>query len=147
MGSTYHLFQRAERVEWLSARVYGALKVRFQDDAEAHALFVRLEAEEEQHAKRVRLLASHYSRDRRLPVEADPGDLERCADECEQAILEIEAGAWGDDLAEVKRRLVAMEERLVIAHAEVLARNATTPLRDFLAQLAELDVWHVQLLK
>jgi hypothetical protein len=144
--SAYQLFQRAERVEWLSARIYGALKVRFQEDAEAHALFVRLEAEEEQHAKRVRLLAAHYSHDRSLTVDADAGDLDMCAAECEEAIAEIEEGAWGTDLPEVKRRLLSLETRLVRAHADLLARNAAPALRDFLAQLASLDTEHLQLL-
>jgi hypothetical protein len=146
MGSTYHLFQRAERVEWLSARVYGALKERFPEDSEAHALFARLEAEEEQHAKRVRLLAADYFRDRTLTVEADPGELDLCVGECERAIGEIESGAWGTDVAEVKRRCLALEERLVRAHADLLTRHADSPLRDFLAQLAYLDMAHVQLL-
>jgi hypothetical protein len=146
MGSTYLLFQRAERVEWLSAQVYGALKNHFQDDSEAHALFVRLEAEEEQHATRVRLLSAHYWLDRKLTVDADAGELEVCIAECERAIEEIEAGVWGTDLPEVKRRCLALEERLVRAHADLLTRHSDSPLRDFLAQLAYLDVAHVQLL-
>ncbi|HET7825604.1 MAG TPA: hypothetical protein VFK90_09730 [Anaeromyxobacter sp.] len=146
MGSTYYLFQRAERVEWLSARVYGALKERFRDDPEAHALFVRLEAEEEQHAKRVRLLAAHYFRDRTLTVEADPRELDLCIAECDRALLEVESGAWGTDVDEVKRRCLALEERLVRAHADLLTRHADSPLRDFLAQLAYMDMAHVQLL-
>lgn len=144
--SAYQLFQRAERVEWLSARVYGALKLRFEGDTAARSLFVRLEAEEEQHAKRVRLLAAHYSHDRALTVDADAGDLELCAAACEEAIAEIEAGAWGTDLAEVKRRLFELETRLVRAHADLLARNAIPALRDFLAQLAALDTEHLALL-
>ncbi len=146
MASPYQLFDRAERVERLSARVYGALAVRFEDDPEAHALFVRLGMEEEQHANRVRLLAAHYRHDPKLPVEADAGELDVCAAECERAIAEVEAGAWGTDLADVKGRLAALEEHLARAHADLLARNAAPALRDFLAQLAALDSAHAHLL-
>ncbi|HEY6101082.1 MAG TPA: hypothetical protein VIW03_16720 [Anaeromyxobacter sp.] len=147
MASPYQLFHRAERVERLSAHVYGALAARFRGDAEAHALFVRLQTEEEQHASRVRLLAAHYRNDPKLPVEADAGELDVCAAECERAIAEIEVGAWGTDLAEVKGRLAALEERLARAHADLLARNAAPALREFLAQLASLDAAHARLLE
>lgn len=146
MASPYQLFHRAERVERLAARIYGALAVQFRRDAEAHALFVRLEAEEEQHASRVRLLAAHYRNDPKLPVQADAGALDACVAECEQALDEIESGGWGTDLAQVKARAAALEERLGRAHAELLARNANPALREFLAQLAALDVAHRALL-
>jgi hypothetical protein len=147
MASPYQLFHRAERVERLSGDVYAALAARFRHDAETHALFARLAAEEEQHASRVRLLASHYRHDPKLPVDADAGELEACAAECEQAIGEIEAGAWDGDVSEVKRRLVALEKHLARAHADLLARNAVPALRDFLAQLASLDSAHLRLLE
>jgi hypothetical protein len=147
MASPYQLFHRAERVERLSARIYAALAAQFRHDAEAHALFLRLEAEEEQHASRVRLLAAHYRNDpKKLPVHADPGALDGCVAECEQALSEIEAGAWGTDLAEVKARAAELEERLARAHAELLALNASPALREFFAQLAALDAAHVRLL-
>jgi rubrerythrin len=146
VASPYQLFRHAERVERLSAELYRALADRFPDDAEARALFSRLEAEEEQHANRVRLLAAHYRNDPKLPVEADAGELEACAAECEQAIAEVEAGAWNGDAAAVRRRLAALEERLARAHADLLARNASPALREFLAQLAALDSAHARLL-
>ncbi len=146
MTSPYQLFRRAERVERLSSELYRALAAAFRDDPEAHALFSRLEVEEDQHANRVRLLAAHYRNDPKLPVEADPGELEACAAECEQAIAEVEAGGWRGDLAETRRRLAALEERFARAHADLLARNASPALREFLAQLAALDSAHARLL-
>ena len=146
MASPFQLFHRAERVERLSAQVYEALANRFREDAEARELFVRLEAEEEQHANRVRLLAAHYRHDPKVRVEADAGELDVCAAGCEQAIAEIEAGAWDGDLAQVKGRLAALEGHLVRAHADLLARNAAPALRDFLAQLAVLDAAHARML-
>ncbi len=146
MASPYQLFHRAERVERLSAGIYAALAARFRHDREAQALFVRLEAEEEQHASRVRLLAAHYRNDPKLQVSADLGSLDACVAECERALAEIETGAWGTDLAEVKARASALEVRLAGAHAELLALNASPPLREFLAQLAALDAAHAELL-
>lgn len=146
MASAYQLFHKAERVERLSAEVYGALAIRFRGDPEAHALFVRLQLEEEQHASRVRLFAAHYRNDRRLPVEADAAELDACIAECEQALAEVESGAWGEDLAEVKARLAALEARLAHGHAELMARNAAPALREFLAQLAAMDTEHARIL-
>jgi len=145
--SSYQIFQRAERVERLNARVYAALARVFRDDAEAAALFLRLEAEEEQHANRVRLLAAHYRHaPKALPVAADAGELDLCAAECERAIAEIEAGRWGTDFAEAKRRAADLEEQMARAHADLLARNASTALREFFAQLAAQDEAHARLL-
>lgn len=147
MASTYHLFQRAERIEVLSGNIFGALAHQFADDPEARALFTRLEAEEQQHAVRVRLLAAHYRHDPRMLGRAEAQGLEESLAECEQALAEVEAGEWGRDLVTVKRRLAALEERLARAHAELLLGERNPALREFFAQLAAQDVGHARLLE
>jgi hypothetical protein len=144
VASPYQLFQRAERVERLCSLVYLTLAERFRHDAEACALFTRLAAEEEQHANRVRLVAAHYRNDPKLPICADLGGLEACAAECEQAVAEIQAGSWGTDLDEVRRRVFDIEIHMAQAHADLLARNASPELREFLAQLAQQDDAHAR---
>ncbi len=147
MASVYELFQRALRVEEVSALMYAALAKRF-DDEETSALFARLEAEEWQHASRVELLFAHYRHDPKLlaGMETDIGPLEACIAESEQALAEIQAGQWEHDLAVVKQRLAALEQRLAAAHADLLLRNAHPGLRAFFAQLAEQDEAHARLL-
>ncbi len=148
MASVYRFLQRAQRVEEISALIYGALAKRFEDDAEAGALFARLEAEEWQHASRVELLLAHYRHDPKLlaGMESDARPLEGCIEESEQALAEIEAGLWEDDLAAVKQRLADLEEHLAAAHADLLLRDAHPGLRAFFAQLAEQDEAHARLL-
>ncbi len=146
MASTYQLLESAEEIEATSARIYGALAKAFAGDPEARALFAQLEAEEEQHASRVRLLAAHYRRDSKLPVKADADELDACVAAGERALAEIEAGAWGRDLDEVRRRLAALEDQLALAHAHLLARSANPALRSFFATLAEQDEAHARLL-
>ena len=146
MGSTYQLFERAERIEAVSARIYGALARTFRADPGARELFARLEAEEDQHATRVRLLAAHYRHDPKLPVAADASALDACLDGATRALSEIEAGRWGSDLEEVKRRLAALEARCAAAHAHLIAASASPALREFFAALAEQDEAHARLL-
>lgn len=148
MASTYQLFQRAERIEIVAGNVYAALAGQFRDDPEAKALFAKLAVEEEQHAARVRLLAAHYRHDSRIlgPGETDSTGLDGCLAECERALAEVEAGAWGRDLSEVKGRLAALEEGLAQAHADLLLGETNPELREFFAQLAAQDVGHARLL-
>lgn len=146
MASNVLLFEAAERIETLSGRIYGALAKVFGGDPDARALFVRLQAEEEQHASRVRLLAAHYRRDAKLAVDGEAAELEACSAAAAQALAEVEAGRWGADLDEVKRRLAALEEALARAHAHLLARSASPALREFFAVLAEQDEAHARLL-
>jgi rubrerythrin len=144
--TTYQLFDRAEKIELLSARVYAALSQVFAGDPEVRALFARLEAEEQQHASRVRLLAAHYRNDPKLQVDAPAAELDRCVEEAGRALAEIEAGLWPADVAEVKRRLRELEDRLGRAHAHLLATAATPSLHAFFVALAEQDAAHARLL-
>ena len=145
-STTWQLLERAERVEVLSARIYGALARRFRGAPEVRALFERLEAEEQQHASRVRLLASHHRNEPRLPLDADPAALDVCIADATRALADIEAGRWPTDLAEVRGRLRALEDRLARAHAEVLSKGAPPALRSFFEILAQQDEAHARLL-
>jgi hypothetical protein len=146
-GSTFDVFRKAERVETVSAEIYAALARRFSDDPDAYALFVQLEAEELQHASRVRLLAATYRNDSKLVGAVHGGEeLAACLSEAEAALAEVQAGRWGSTLGEVLKRLARLEDRLVLAHANLLALNAGGGLREFFEQLARMDDAHVQLL-
>jgi rubrerythrin len=146
--STFELFKCAERIEAVSAALYAALARRFRDDPEAHALFVRLGAEELQHASRIRLVAASYRNDSGV-LERVRGakELEACLAESERALADVEAGIWGSDVTQVKRRLRFLEAELSRAHAHTLLEDGDPGLRDFFRQLAAQDAAHAELLK
>jgi rubrerythrin len=146
VASTYQLFERAGQIEAIAARIYGALAEAFRGDPGARALFARLQTEEEQHASRIRLFGAHYRHDPKLAVEADRRILDACLADATRALAEIEAGAWGRDLDAVRTRLVALEERLSAAHAEVIAKSADPAIRAFFEALAGQDEAHARLL-
>lgn len=145
--STFGLFKRAERIELVSAAIYGALAKRYRGDADARALFARLEAEEQQHASRIRLLAAAYRKDSKLLDKVNGAEqLDACLAEADAALREVERGEWGPALADVLDRALRLEDRLAKAHANLLALNGNGALRDFFEQIARMDDAHVQLL-
>lgn len=148
MVTTYELFERAERVELLSAAIYGAVAERFREDLEARALFLRLQEEELQHARRVRLLAARYRHDGRLlpRAPADRPSLDQLVADGEAVLESVRAGRLGQDLAAVKRSLAALEGRFQDAHAELIASAGHPELRRFFEQLARGDAAHARLL-
>ncbi|HUL60843.1 MAG TPA: hypothetical protein VLU43_16300 [Anaeromyxobacteraceae bacterium] len=148
MTTTYHLFDVAERIEVVSAEIYGALAIVWAGDADAKALFGQLQDEELQHAARVRLLAARYRHDPRIVrlATADGGELERLLVDAEAMLGDIRAGRWPHALAETKRRLAEMELRTERAHAEFLSKGADAALREFFEQLAQQDDAHRALL-
>jgi len=147
LPTTFDLFGRAERIEIVSAAIYGALAKRFREDAEAQELFVRLEAEELQHATRVRLLASAYRTDPKVLGKVSGGDeLADCLSEAEAALHEVQSGGFGSSLDEVKQRVGLLEVRLAKAHANMLVLNGSGGLREFFEQLARMDDAHARLL-
>jgi rubrerythrin len=146
--STYQVFEEAERVELLSAAIYGALAERFTGDRDARALFPRLQEEEIQHASRVRLLAARYRHDSKLleRVASESRNLRPLIDECEAILAAVKDGSWGRDLDEVTRNLAALEERFCRAHADLIAREGHPELRVFFIQLARQDEAHGRVL-
>src|SRR5574337_1242648 len=112
MGSTFQLFEKAERLELACAGIYRSLAEQFRYDPVARDLLERLAAEEEQHAARVRLLAGRYQHDSRLLTEARGAahHLDDLLAEAQQVQAQIAAGQWRQDFAAVKARLGEMEE-------------------------------------
>lgn len=149
MGSTFQLFEKAERLEVLCADIYRALARQFQDDPPARDLFQRLEAEERQHATRVRLLAARYQHDSKLLEAAAVAahHLDELLEEARAVLSRIEAGGWGAGLEVVKRELADLEDRFSAAHAQVIASTANPALRAFFEQLARQDRAHRELLR
>jgi rubrerythrin len=149
MSGTYALLRLAERIELLSAQLYRLLADRFREDRATRALFLRLECEEDQHASRIRLLAARYRHDGRLleRVSATHQFLEGLVARGEAIVEEVARGAWGTDLAEVKRRLGEVELEFCHAHAHFLSEDGHPELRAFFAQLAEQDQEHARLLR
>ena len=147
MACTFEVFEIAERIEEVSAAIYGALARRFEEDADARALFVQLEAEELQHVNRIRLLAATYRHDSKLLDRVNGGaELAESLAEAERSLEEVQSGGWGARLADVLGRLARLEDRLARAHANLLALNGNGQLRHFFEQLARMDDAHVQLL-
>jgi hypothetical protein len=147
LGSTFDLFRRAERIESVAAEIYGVLARRFSGNPDAYALFTQLEAEEQQHAARVRLLAASYRNDSKLLREVNgASELAACLADAEGALAEVRAGGWGRGLTEVLARVARLEDRLVCAHANLLALNGDGALREFFEKLTEMDDAHVELL-
>jgi len=145
--TTFEVFKKAERIETIAAAIYAFLAKQFADDADVRALFARLETEEAQHAARVRLLASRYRGDSKLLASVPGGpELETCLAHAEAALVEVQSGGWGRDLASIKVRLAALELELADAHAQAIAKDGHPALRDFFRQLALQDDAHASLL-
>jgi rubrerythrin len=150
MTSAHTLFAAAERLEMLAAEVYRLLAERFASREPVRAVFWRLHQEEVQHAARVRLLAAQYRNDPGLFASAalfrgtpDPVEL---VGEVTVAVRELEAGAWGDDLDEVKARVVEMERRCVSLHSQFMVAGAPREISSFFEELARHDEEHERLL-
>jgi hypothetical protein len=146
--TTFDVFRVAESIESIAAAIYAACARQFAGDEQGRALFARLEAEELQHASRIRLLATQYRTDRRLLERvAGAAELQGCLRVAEDALSEVQGGAWGADLAAVKLRLADLETRLSRAHAQTIALDGHPALRDFFRQLALQDEAHARLLE
>jgi rubrerythrin len=145
--TTFEVFKTAERIENVAAAIYAFFAKQFADDPDLRALFVRLETEEQQHASRVRLLASRYRSDSKLLANVPGGpELDACLAQAEAALAEVQAGAWGRELAGIKERLARLEAQMAGAHAQAIAKDGHPALRDFFRQLALQDEAHLALL-
>jgi len=143
------VFRLAERIELKTAQLYRTAAARFDWTLEDRQLLKQLEDEEHQHASRVRLFRARYLSDRGLFHLRALGlegleNLERATGEL---LARIEAGAYADDLAGLKRCLFELEERAAIAHAEVMADGAHPAVAGFMRALADQDRAHRELLK
>ena len=148
MSTTYQIFEKAERIELISAAGYALLAQRFGGDPDARALFLQLEEEELQHAARVRLLAARYRHDSRLldGSPADPRELDLMLEDAEAAFAAIREGDFANSAEEAVVNLIALEDRCARAHAELIAHDGHPALREFFHQLAAQDRAHREML-
>jgi rubrerythrin len=150
MAVEYALFAASERLELLAAELYRILAERFAATEAVRELFWKLHQEEIQHASRVRLLAAQYRHDSGLFGSAalfdGAPDPRLMLAEVEATVREVAAGAWGNDLQEVRARLIAMEKRCVSLHAQFMVAGAPPEISSFFEELARQDEQHEQLL-
>ena len=146
MATTYQIFATAERIEEISAEIYGLLVVQLSGESGARALFQRLAEEELQHAKRVRLLASRYRHDPHLLGAASPAALDEVLAEAEAILSAVKQGGFAKNLAEARHKLAEVEERSSRAHAELIASEGHPALREFFRRLAAQDRAHQEFL-
>ena len=150
MTSVHSLFANAERLELLAAEMYRLLAERFAAREPVRELFARLGAEEIQHASRVRLLAAQYRNDPWLFGGAvlfegtpDPAAMLR---DLEGDVRALEAGAWGNDLSQVRGRILEHERRCVSFHTQFMVAGAPPAIASFFEELARQDEEHERLL-
>jgi rubrerythrin len=148
MAGTYAVFNKAERLEQLSAEVYRAAAEAFPAAPEAQ-LLKRLADEEDQHAVRIRLLASRYRHDSSLFQNTDfkLKALDALILEAQGLKREIDAGRWKDDLPGLIARLAELEARGESSHADLLAQGADPQVEGFFRRLAEQDRAHLEVLR
>jgi len=146
--SSYEIFDKAERLEMLSAEIYRLLAERFRGEPAASDVFTRLMEEELQHATRIRLLKARYRHDARLFENADltSANLDAVVREGQETVAAIARGEWSASLEVVKQELAEIEDRFGAAHAHVLCEGAVAPVRAFFEQLARQDQEHRRLL-
>ena len=148
LTTTYEIFEKAERIEVLSAEAYASLAVLFESDPAARKLFLRLEEEELQHASRVRLLAARYRAESRLlGPSAAPEELDALLREVEALVRSIRDGSFARSVEEACAKLAAFEESASRAHAEAIARSGHPELQRFFQALASQDRAHQELLR
>ena len=144
--TSYDYFARAEEIERVCAEIYTELARDFADDPPVSATFRQLANEELQHAARTRLLRNQYRSNPSLFGQMERLEEELSAIETDAMRLrdEVVRGVWSKDLAGVRARLVAMEDRLHV-HAETMARRADPRVRAFFETLAQQDEAHRRL--
>ncbi len=141
VGTTIRL---AQAVEDMAGDLYLVLAQR--DPARA-AIFRRLEQEEREHAKRLQMLASMYLKDPKAfrATQLEIPDIEAIVAETKAFKELVERGTIDVPTAVV--RLVALEERFAVTHAEVVARNADPGVKTLFQMLAAQDREHAKLLR
>lgn len=146
--TTHECFQKAERIEAIAHEIYTRLASEFAGDAAAAADFRTLADEEAQHAKRIQLLGRTMRGKVAFTSDALPKqELEEGLAQAEQLLVEVAAGAWGRDLDQVTERMLAMEERFAVFHAEMMARSADPSVQKLFDGLAKQDRHHKALIE
>ena len=146
--TTHEYFLKAEEVEILASDIYGLLAARFAGRPDVAAEFRELAQEEVQHGMRIRMLGGQVRSNPKLfaTVEGLDAALEDVRQDAVLLRAEVQRGRWGDDLAEIRARLVGVEEHLAEVHAQYMARGADPSIRSFFERLAAQDRAHARLL-
>lgn len=139
-------FSLAEQLEEIAAKMYGVLAQRFK--GAPGELFQRLHEEEMQHLERVRMLKRRYLHDRRAVQRVqDAGDQMLAAlNDGKEMLATLENATDRLTLEEARMLMLAMEDKLAVAHADAMAAFADPSLRRFFEQLAQQDRAHAHLL-
>jgi rubrerythrin len=137
----------AQTVEDMAGDMYHQLALRSAAAPEEAAVFRRLEQEEREHAKRLQMLASMYLKDPRSfrGTELEIPQIEGIVAKMKALKEEIEQGTVAVSVAAA--RLVELEERFSVTHAEVVARNADPSVKALFTMLASQDREHAKLLQ
>ena len=146
--TTHEYFSKAEQVETIASEIYAHLAKRFAGRPDVAAEFRQLSQEEVQHALRIRMLAGQTRSNAKLFRDVERLDelLEELHGDAVLLRAEVQRGRWGDDLGEIRRRLLEMEEHLATVHAQCMSRGADPTIARFFEALANQDLAHARLL-
>ena len=147
--TTYECFQGAARIESLAQEMYAGLAEKFTESPYLRQLFAQLSAEEGQHALRLWLLARHQGRSpwAAEAVAGISGSLGDMAAEITSMKADFSRPEQVADPGEVLRRIVDMERRFGLIHAERLAQSADPEVAALFSVLAEQDARHRALIE
>jgi len=139
--------RKAQEVEDIAAAVYIVLAERSAGGPAEAAMFRRLEQEEREHAKRLQMLGSMYLKDPRSfrSVDLEIENIDAIVAEAREFYLAVKRGAF--DAATTVARMVDLEERFAVTHAETVARNADPGVKTLFTMLASQDREHAKLLR
>ncbi len=139
---------RAVRLELQAKKVYETLALRHADAPDLRQVFLSLALEEEHHADRLRALGRHMT-DAELARDV-PADLraamQEMAGDLEAILVQDESGGPGEP-AGVLARVIDLERRHVVVHAENLCRLFAPSMEGLFAALARHDSQHLRLLE
>jgi rubrerythrin len=137
----------AQAVEEIARDLYRILALRSTGQPALAAAFRRLEQEEQEHHKRLEMLLSMYLKDPRSfrSTQLEIPGIEQLVAEAKAFHAAVERGEL--DVATATARLVAMEDRFGVTHAETVARNADPGVKALFQLLASQDREHALLLK
>jgi rubrerythrin len=139
--------RRAEEVEEIAADIYHALADRSAAAPAYVALFHRLENEEHEHARRLQMLGSMYIHDPASfrNVRLEIADMDAIVAETKAFRDAVKRGEF--EVGTAMARMVDLEERFAVTHAEEVAREAAPGVKALFTMLASQDREHIRLLQ
>ena len=137
----------AQAVEEMAGDLYRLLAGRSAGDPALAAVFRRLEQEEREHSKRLQMLASMYLKDPKAfrGAQLEIPNIDAITAETRAIHAAVERGDF--DVPGIMTRLVDLEERFAVTHAEAVARSADPGIKALFQMLASQDREHAALLR